>query len=301
MQKITINDKKYPKSLLKIDNPPKQLYLEGNIELLNKNCIAIIGSRNCSENGKKLAQKFAIELSNQGIIIISGMAKGIDSEAHKGTLRAKGKTIAVLGSGLNNIFPKENTNLYKEILENKGLIISEYKPNIEPCFSRFLERNRIVSGLSIGVLVVEAGHRSGTSVTASLAQKQGKKVFVIPHEINDKHGVGTNRLIRKGAILITKTKEIIDEFEFLKYKEIQEYETKINEKIKAKIKFENKEQECIYNILNNSGSEKIISINDICQKIPMPINKINENLLILEINQYIQKRNGGYICINNMN
>lgn len=113
--------------------------------------------------------------------------------------------------------------------------------------------------------------------------------------------MGTNRLIRKGAILITKTKKIIDEFEFLKYKEIQEYETKINEKIKAKIKFENKEQECIYNILNNSGSEKIISINDICQKIPMPINKINENLLILEINQYIQKRNGGYICINNMN
>lgn len=300
MRKITINDKKYPKSLLKIDNPPKQLYVEGNIELLNKNCIAIIGSRNCSENGKKLAQKFAIELSNQGIIIISGMAKGIDSEAHKGTLRTKGKTIAVLGSGLNKIFPKENTNLYKEILENKGLIISEYEPNIEPCSSRFLERNRIVSGLSLGVLVIEAGYRSGTSVTASLAQKQGKKVFVIPHEINDKHGVGTNRLIRKGAILITKTKEIIDEFEFLKYREIQEYETEINEKNKSKIKFENKEQECIYNILNNSGREKIISINDIYQKVQMPINKINENLLILEINQYIQKRNGGYICINNM-
>ena len=240
--KITQKDDIYPNSLRKIKNPPKHLYLEGNIDLLNANIISIIGSRSCTENGIKLATKFAKGLSKQDIVIASGMAIGIDSAAHRGTLKVRGKTIAVLGSGFNNIFPKENIKLYHEIIKNNGLVITEYEPNIEPSSNRFLERNRIVSGLSIGILVVEAAHRSGTSVTARLATEQEKKIFVLPHEIDDIHGVGTNRLIRNGAILVTSPREIIEEFEFLEYKELKINNTNSINKSKRKNNRQNKKR-----------------------------------------------------------
>lgn len=145
MTKITIEDKEYPDKLRKIKRPPKQLYLEGNIELLNKHTIAIIGSRSCTQKGKKLAEKFATELSHQGLAIASGMAKGIDTAAHRSTIATKGETIAVLGNGFHHIFPKENEELYKEIIKKGGLVISEYSPETEPSSNLFLERNRIVS------------------------------------------------------------------------------------------------------------------------------------------------------------
>lgn len=300
MIKITINNNIYPQKLKEIINPPKQLYIEGNEQLLNENSIAIIGSRNCSENGKQLTKKFAYELSKQGLTIVSGMAKGIDAIAHEETINAKGKTIAVLGSGFDNIFPKENELLYKKILENNGLIISEYAPEIKPKSNQFLERNRIVSGLSIGVLVIEAGHRSGTSVTARMSKKQNRKLFVLPHEINDKYGVGTNKLIQKGAMLVTSTKDIIENFEFLKYKEIlnhnkiENYGTNSKGKLENKlnIKFNNKQEEQIYNLIKNN----VNNINELVKISKVPINKINEILLILELEKYIIKSKGGYIC-----
>lgn len=316
MIKITIENNIYPQKLKEITNPPKQLYLEGNVQLLNENSIAIIGSRNCSENGKQLTRKFAYELSKQGLIIISGMAKGIDTIAHEETINAKGKTIAVLGSGFNNIFPKENSKLYKKILENEGLIISEYAPEVQVQSKQFLERNRIVSGLSIGILVIEAGYRSGTSVTAKIAKKQSRKVFVLPHEINDKYGVGTNKLIQKGAMLVTSTKDIIENFKFLKYKEIlnhnkieknnmnsnnklknnlnikSDIKSNIQSSVKTNIKFNNKEEKEIYNLVKNN----INNINEIFKSSKIPVNKINETLLILELENYIEKSKGGYIC-----
>lgn len=316
MIKITIENNIYPQKLKEITNPPKQLYLEGNVQLLNENSIAIIGSRNCSQNGKQLTRKFAYELSKQGLIIISGMAKGIDTIAHEETINAKGKTIAVLGSGFNNIFPKENSKLYKKILENEGLIISEYAPEVQVQSKQFLERNRIVSGLSIGILVIEAGYRSGTSVTAKIAKKQSRKVFVLPHEINDKYGVGTNKLIQKGAMLVTSTKDIIENFKFLKYKEIlnhnrieknnmnsnnklknnlnikSDIKSNIQSSVKTNIKFNNKEEKEIYNLVKNN----INNINEIFKSSKIPVNKINETLLILELENYIEKSKGGYIC-----
>ncbi len=286
MIEIRIENSQYPDALRKIKNPPKQLYLEGNIELLNKNSIAIIGSRNCSENGKILAKKFAKELVEQGLTIISGMAKGIDSHAHIETLNNKGNTIAVLGNGFNNIFPKENINLYRKIIESNGLIISEYPPNVKAKSEFFLERNRIVSGLSIGILVIEAAYRSGTSVTARIAKEQGKKIFVLPHEIGDIHGVGTNNLIRKGATLVTSTKEIIKEYDFLKYK-------KISKKENLKIEFKTIEEKQVYLLLKS----KITNINIISDKLQLPINKINEILFMLELHGYIKKKKGVYECI----
>lgn len=288
MKKITIEDKRYPKLLKKIKNPPTKLYLEGNLELLNKNIISIVGARNCTERGMELTKKFAGELSDQGLVIASGMAHGIDSAAHIGTIEQKGKTIAVLGSGFNHIFPKENVWLYQEILKKDGLIISEYSPEVKPKSNLFLERNRIVSGISIGILVIEAAYRSGTSVTARLAKTQGRKVFVLPHEIDDKHGVGTNQLIRKGAILVTSTKEIIEEFEFLTYKKEIKKEKKILEK-----KFKNKDYEKIYKLIEEGTKE----VNEISKKTNYSISEITNILFMLEIEGYIKKGEKGYICI----
>lgn len=288
MKKITIEDKRYPKLLKKIKNPPTKLYLEGNLELLNKNIISIVGARNCTERGMELTKKFAGELSDQGLVIASGMAHGIDSAAHIGTIEQKGKTIAVLGSGFNHIFPKENVWLYQEILKKDGLIISEYSPEVKPKSNLFLERNRIVSGISIGILVIEAAYRSGTSVTARLAKTQGRKVFVLPHEIDDKHGVGTNQLIRKGAILVTSTKEIIEEFEFLTYKKEIKKEKKILEK-----KFKNKDYEKIYKLIEEGTKE----VNEISRKTNYSISEITNILFMLEIEGYIKKGEKGYICI----
>ncbi len=305
MTKITIEDKEYPKQLKEIKNPPKQLYLEGNTELLKQNIISIVGSRNCTQNGKKLAKKFASELTMQKITIASGMAKGIDSAAHIGTMEAGGKTIAVLGNGFNNIFPKENIELYKEIIREGGLIVSEYPPDTEAKSNLFLERNRIVSGLSIGVLVVEAAHRSGTSVTAKLAESQGRKVFVLPHEIDDKYGVGTNNLIKKGAILITSTRDIINNFKFLRYIELENasmvntdkniknkiQEQKINKTLEVRLT--NKIEKEVYMLIKNGNKE----VNEIAKKSNKSISEITNALLMLELDGAIKKIAGGYKCI----
>ena len=285
--------------------------------MLDKNIISIIGSRSCTDNGIELATKFAKELSMQGLVIASGMAMGIDSAAHKGTLEVKGKTIAVLGSGFNNIFPKENMELFKEIIENDGLVITEYEPDTEPSSNKFLERNRIVSGLSIGILVVEAAYRSGTSVTAKLAVEQERKVFVLPHEIGDIHGVGTNRLIRNGAILVTSTKDIIDEFNFLEFNRLEEKIIENKENLESKTKIKKERSKIKMNEENNENSEKNIkkkvkkeyqevynliwngtkSLSELCKNTNKQAMEINEILFMLEIEGVIGKTFGGYKCI----
>ena len=288
---ITMDDKRYPEQLRNIKNAPKQLYVQGNIELLKTNIISIIGSRACSENGVKLAYKFAKELVYQEITIVSGMAVGIDTIAHQTTLQEKGKTIAVLGSGFQHIFPQENRELYQQIIKNNGLVITEYPPEEKAKSKNFLERNRIVSGLSLGVLVVEAAYRSGTSVTAKLAKQQGRKIFALPHEVNDLHGVGTNRLIQEGAKIVTNTEDIIKEFSFLSYKRpSKEKETKAQ--LSRKIC---KEKE--YNDIYQWITETPISLNEICKKSNQNISEISNTLLMLEIEGYIEKVIGGYRCI----
>ena len=217
MKKINIDDPFYPEKLKKIPKPPLCLYTEGNLDLLNTNSIAIIGSRVASENGKKFAKKFATELSQIGLTIISGLARGIDTVAHAGSYNQVGKTIAVLGCGFNKIYPPENLDLYKKILDNNGLVVSEYSPDTEAQSSNFINRNRIISGLALGILVVEAKSKSGTGKTAKIAKKQGKAVFALPHEIDDLHGVGTNRLIKNGAILTTETIDILNTLKLVKY------------------------------------------------------------------------------------
>lgn len=209
---------------------------------------------------------------------------GIDTAAHVGALEASGKTIAVLGCGFNNIFPKENIKLFHEIIANGGLVISEYSPDTIADSKKFLERNRIVSALSIGILVIEASHRSGTSVTCKFAKEQGKKIFCIPHELNNKHGTGTNRLIKDGAQLVMCVEDIISSFNFLKYKTIKKDK---KQTIPIHIKPEYMD---IYNIL--IGPPKNIS--QICNKLNKPVEEINNALLMLELDGIIVKTKYGY-------
>lgn len=177
---ITIKDEEYPKKLLNIYDPPSVIYVLGNEKILNNTALAIIGSRKCSEYGKIIAKQFAYNLSKQNINIISGLAKGIDTYAHLWTNCAQKMTIAIIGSGLDIIYPQENEKLAKDIVENGGAIVSEYIVGTRPEKSFFPARNRIISGLSDGVLVVEANQKSGTFITVDFALEQGKNVYAIP-------------------------------------------------------------------------------------------------------------------------
>ena len=292
MKKININDKLYPKRLKEIPNPPEYIYTEGNIELLHSYSVAIIGSRQSSENGRTLAKKFAKELSQIGITVISGLARGIDTIAHNSSFDQEGKTIAVLGCGFNRIFPPENNYLYKKIIENGGLIISEYSPDTEHSSEKFPARNRIISGLSSGILVIEAKHRSGTTKTAEYAKTQNRPVFALPHEINNPHGVGTNRLLKNGAILVTDTLDILEKLHLSEYKNhyvnFKNSQTHINKNFV----FPSQIQAKIYSFMSNFP----ISPNDLAKKARYSINEILSTLFILEMNGYIEKVEGGYVC-----
>ena len=206
---ITIEDKDYPKKLLHIYDAPAILYYKGDKKLLHTDIIAMIGCRECSNYGKEVSIKFSYELAKNGITIISGMAKGIDSYSHIGCIKAGGKTIAVLGSGLDIIYPKENCLLYDEILSAKGLILSEYVIGTKPSKLNFPARNRIISGLSNGVIVVEAKGKSGTLNTVDFALEQGKDVFVVPGNITSTNSTGTNELIKQGASCVTGVEDIL--------------------------------------------------------------------------------------------
>ncbi len=202
-------DEEYPSLLREIYDYPISLYVKGNIDVLNKKGIAIVGCRDFSEYGENCAKYFGYNLARNDILIISGLAKGIDSFSHIGALGANGKTVAVLGNGLDSVYPKENVELAKMIVSKGGAIISEYPLGTKPLKMNFPARNRIVSGMSRGVLVVEAKEKSGTLITVDFALEQGRDIFVIPGNINSKNSVGTNRLIKEGARLVTCYQELL--------------------------------------------------------------------------------------------
>ena len=207
---INISDDNYPAKLKNIYAPPITIFAKGDISLLNSKSIAIVGSREPSKYGIYVAEKFSKELSKEGITIVSGLARGIDTFAHVGALSSFSKTIAVLGSGIDVVYPKENAKYYREISE-KGLIISEYIVGTAPESKNFPQRNRIISGLSDGVLVVEARKNSGTMITTDFALEQGKELYVIPGNITSNLSAGTNNLIKEGAKLVTDVYEILED------------------------------------------------------------------------------------------
>lgn len=282
---LDIKDNEYPVILRFIKNPPQKLYTIGNIELLNEFNIAIVGSRSCSEYGVRTATKFAKELSKLGINIVSGLAVGIDASAHKGALENTNRTIAVLPCGFNNIYPEENIGLYAKIVEKNGCVITEYPPEKQAEYDTFVQRNRIVSGISQGTLVIEAGVRSGTGITAQFTIDQNKKLFCIPNSIENKYSIGTNNLIQKGAKLTTNVYDILKEYEILKNKKIE----KSYEKVTVK-----KEYKFVYDVI----SDLPIHINELCKKLKVNIGEISFILTMLELEGFIKKLPGDRYIIN---
>ncbi len=212
IQEINFNDEIYPEKLRKIKNPPLKLYAMGNIALLEKPSLAIVGTRHITEYGRKNCRDFAQEITQKDIPIVSGMAIGIDTVAHETALEFGGETIAVLAGGFEHIFPKENLKLFEKIINRNGLVVTEYSPNSKVKSERFLDRNRIVSALSEGILVIEAAYRSGTSVTAKYAYSQGKVVMALPGRLDNSYGVGVNKLIQEGAKLVTNIEDVLQNF-----------------------------------------------------------------------------------------
>lgn len=206
---ININDENYPKILKEIYDPPISLYIKGNQNILNNTSVAIIGCRQASQYGIKVAKYFGYNLAKNEVNVVSGLAKGIDSYAHIGSICANGKTIAVIGNGIDTIYPKENINIANKILEKGGTIISEYPLGTKPEKMNFPARNRIISGISKSVIVVEAKEKSGTLLTVDFALEQGRDVYVVPGNINSINSIGTNELLKQGAKIITCYKDII--------------------------------------------------------------------------------------------
>ncbi len=206
---ITYNDPEYPQSLKNIYDPPPFLYVRGQLQPGDCDAIAVVGSRRASDYGLRAATDISRELAAAGLTIVSGMAAGIDSAAHHGALANKGRTIAVLGCGADVCYPAENRRLYETIAKT-GAILSEYAPGTEPDSYHFPARNRIISGLARGILVVEAGPKSGSLITARLALEQGRDVFAVPGSIYSYKTKGANQLIRSGAALVESGRDIVE-------------------------------------------------------------------------------------------
>ena len=208
---ITVADKEYPEKLKQINDCPMYLYVKGNLDLLNKKSIAMVGSRKCTSYGKIVAKNISNKLAKNNFVVVSGLAKGIDTFSHIVALENEKSTIAVLGSSIDNIYPNENINLAKKIIEKNGLIMSEYVIGSKPERLNFPARNRIISGISDGVLVIEAREKSGALITVDFALEQGKEIFAVPGNINNVYSKGSNQIIKEGAKLVNCVEDILEE------------------------------------------------------------------------------------------
>lgn len=273
---LTIEDPEYPQLLKQIYDPPILLYVKGNTNFNNLS-IGIVGTRNPSIYGLKMAEKFASELASLGFTVVSGLAKGIDTSAHIGTIRVNGITVGVMGSGFKNFYPPENKNLEKEIIKN-GAIITEFPSFTLPEKYNFPKRNRIISGLSRGIIVIEAGPKSGALITANFALEQGRDVFALPGRVDTLYSKGTNKLLKEGAILIEDVKDVL---------EAMNIEIKVKEKMNRELFLESEEEIKIINILEQPSTLEEIMIKT----------KIEPNILLhlltkLQIKGFIEELPG---------
>jgi DNA processing protein len=205
---IVPGDAEYPKRLLEIYDPPLVLYMKGDAQLIDKDGIAVVGTRHPTPYGMGMAERLACDLAARGLVIFSGMARGIDTAAHRGALNAHGPTVAIWGTGIDEVYPKDNRKIAEQILASGGAIITEFPLGTFPAPQNFPIRNRIISGISIGVLVVEAGEYSGTRVTSRCALEQGREVFAVPGNVTNKLSWGPNTLIKQGAALVATWEDV---------------------------------------------------------------------------------------------
>ncbi len=279
---VSIQDKNYPELLKQIPNPPIVLYAKGNLDLLSReNKIAIVGTRKITNYGRQITEMFAGELAKSGLVIVSGMALGVDGVAHESTIESSGKTIAVLGNGVDLPYPYENQKLYEEILDSDGLIISEYPPGMPPSVGSFPARNRIVAGLSVGILVTEGASDSGSLITANFGLDYNRKVFAVPGPITSPLSKAPLDLISKGARLVTSTSDILKEFDIKSSNE------------KKIVKGETKEENLIIKILENES----MGFDEIARITKIDSSKLGGILSMMEIKGIIKTLGSGLFSL----
>jgi DNA processing protein len=285
IKKISIENENYPKRLREIKDPPKILYYLGKIKS-EENCFAIVGARKCTNYGKEITYRIASDLVEAGLTIVSGFAPGIDTMAHKAAIEKGKRTIAVLGTGIDekSIYPKSNLKLIDKILENGGAIISEFEPRTHGTKYTFPQRNRIISGLSLGVLVVEAKMQSGALITANYAKEQGRKIFAVPGSIFSQASKGCHFLIKNGAKLVESAEDILEKLGIGK-KEIGRRE----------IKGKTPEESLILEVLK----EGALDVEKIIEKTKLSPSKVASILSILEIEGKIKNLGGNIYAISN--
>jgi len=298
---MLFDNKDYPPLLKEILYPPPILFYKGEKLTNFKQAISVVGSRRATNYGKKVTYQLANQLSSLGITIVSGFARGIDTAAHIGAKDEIGKTIAIFGNGLDICYPKENKDLYNELI-NKGSIVSEFPFGTPPERLNFPRRNRLISGISYGVVIVEAGERSGALITANFALNQGREVFAVPGEIFNENSIGVNRLIQDGAKLVTSVDDILEEFGLI-VKNIKDYETRRREKGKEiKKEIQSKKSLNIDSLIKNLPEEERNvylklddfpqHIDEIAKKCNLDIAKIGDILTLLELKDIINHHPG---------
>ncbi len=285
---ISIFDRDYPEILKNIYSPPIILYVKGNIAPQDKTAVAFVGSRKASHYGINMCQKLSAGLAGLGATIVSGLARGIDSAAHNGALSSEGRTLAVLGNGLAAVYPPENKRLADEIVHS-GALISEFPMETPPYRQNFPIRNRIISGLSLGVIIVEAAKKSGALITAACALEQGRDVFAVPGKAGIATSMGTHRLIKEGARLVENIDDIIDELNLISFA------TDTSSNAKANGTKLNTLERKIYDILSDEPEH----IDDIMQKAELPVSEVMTLLLKLEVKRLIKELPGkNFVTIN---
>ncbi|MFA5840331.1 MAG: DNA-processing protein DprA [Candidatus Margulisiibacteriota bacterium] len=290
IEALTFDFLNYPKSLLNIYDPPSILYCKDGLVEQDQKAIAIVGTRRASHYGLEIAKKLAAELSALGFTIISGMALGIDTAAHEGALQAGGRTIAVLGTGVDVIYPPSNKNLYHSIVE-KGAVVSELLPGTAAEQWTFPRRNRIISGLSLGVIVVEGHYDSGAMITAKCALDQGREVFAIPGQIGIDQSKGPHWLIKQGAKLVETIDDILEELNFQipihNFQTIPNNQTLISKPDYLNLSVD--EQKIVATL---SLDPKYID--NIAHESGMPISQVSSLLMMLEMNKAVRQLSGKY-------
>jgi DNA processing protein len=293
IRKISVDDAEYPKILKTLHRPPKALYVNGSFKEEDDFAVAIVGSRRASRYGIEMSEKLGYDLALRGVTVVSGMARGIDSAAHRGALKAKGRTIAVMGSGHDHIYPPENEDLYKKITES-GAVISEFENDVSPIPRNFPIRNRIISGLSLGIVVVEAAKNSGALITTDFALEQGREVFAVPGKISSITSAGTHGLIKDGAKLVQSAEDIMEE---LGLREVSPMAGKDRELAEEKVA--KKTARYVYNSLTDDErrvykilSDEPLYIDDVMKESGVELSKASKVLLALELKRLIKELPG---------